>query len=1624
MTLNKSKAALSLGFFLTLLLFLPAMAAAAQQTVTLTPASSAQLLGGADFSLTATYDADSAAKSGIGLRIHYNSSVLTWKGFSDVLQLNRTTQSTSAQTDSQDRDNDPTTDKFVIIAWSDTNAAWPGSVPVTLFKINFSPTGKGTSPVNVTFSSTHAFQPAEAVSASVTVSSAPSQIQVSSAALTQAAGAKGDMAIVLKDAEDDPSAAIDDVVVNLSSTSAAAAFFDTGDNPVTSVTIPAGSTSAQFKYADETAGTPTVTVSAANLTGDTQAQTITAGTLAVLTVAPDTAALKAGQAQEFSVTGADAYGNAVADLGTITWDASFGTISAAGPSSATFESTVASSGTVTAASSIGGISDSSGTITVGPDVLAQLTVSPPPPTLAAGETHDFDVSGVDGFGNPVTELGTIIWSGGAAIGTIDPTSGVLTATTVGTGTVTATSDIGTVSANSGTITVGPGALAALVVTPAGAVNLTADETQQFAAAGADAYGNAIDPLPAVTWAVTGGIGTIDANGLFDAITKGAGSVTVTTGAVSGASGTINVSPGVPAAIVLASDKTKVASGGKGSAVLEATFLDADGNLVEGDNGTAVTFTATGAGAAHVTPNPATGNTANGVATATLDTTGTVADPGSAVAGIVATAGALTSNSVELTIVNFSIDVAGNQTTLIRRPFAPSAVVLTGQGGASGNYRWTLAGVGSFSATETVTASAADSVTFYAPETLTGASQTATIRLEDVNDPTNLNDQVALTIHNPTKLVFTGAPLNQAAGVEGTMTVEVQAPDGTPVTIGAFEVALATDSAGKFHATNPGTEITSVTIADGASSASFNYKDEKAGTPTVTASANGLAAATQSQTIVPAAAVRMTLEASKTTLASSGKGSAELTARIFDAFDNLVTTDDTTQVAFTATPDTYLAVTGSPATAAGGVAKATVTTKGGAVPSPPASAQVSIAAGALTAPAPVALTIVNFAIQAAGDARLLVSGNTPDSLVLTGTGGTPGGYRWALTGVGSLSANNTDSVTYAAPATITGASQTATVTLTDATDASLIDTLPITVFNKVAITDKPTTPPIIEAGQTSATFGVGGGDDAQYTWTLKDRSGAVVDTQTGATYAFTAPAAGAFAGVYTVTVADNSGFTDSFEVKVPFKLDPVSKAFTETRLDGQPNPQTFTVLGAGSDYVWEILDANQVAVSGEYGAWAKASPVAADPVNILNPADVDAVKRFLIRVTVQNDADLTAENGLNQRVFGPFTLIPVAAFSVTVTDEAGTAIPGAGVSVDYTDPSTDAPVAGQITDGDGKAGFVLPDAGGTYAYTAAAAGYVTGRTAATAKAVLLALQTAGTDTITGLVTDDAQPPANLAGATVTAYQPADLSRTYTAVTAADGTYAISLPVGAAQSGWTVVAALGGYTGAAKVDQAIGTVDFVLAADTDPDLIDPFAPGSLVFNQNGQTVIVNVPVGGAAQSAFIVVNQLAKADSQAEDTLGSPVYVYEVRLDGTGGPLPGDQVNRVEITLPIDLSVVGPGDLENGRFLIYKASTQADLTDPAKRSVVPAANIIRTDYVGDGIIGSVTFWVDSLSYFAIGAPEGGDDDDDNGWPKGGGGGGCFIDTAASGLLAGGRGVLPIAAAGAALLGCGLAAIRRRR
>ena len=80
-----------------------------------------------------------------------------------------------------------------------------------------------------------------------------------------------------KDLSNSPINMGSDTIVNLSSDSSLYSFASTtGGTAISSVTIPSGSDSVNFYYIDHKAGSPTITVTAANLVSDTQQQTVQA----------------------------------------------------------------------------------------------------------------------------------------------------------------------------------------------------------------------------------------------------------------------------------------------------------------------------------------------------------------------------------------------------------------------------------------------------------------------------------------------------------------------------------------------------------------------------------------------------------------------------------------------------------------------------------------------------------------------------------------------------------------------------------------------------------------------------------------------------------------------------------------------------------------------------------------------------------------------------------------------------------------------------------------------------------------------------------------------------------------------------------------------------------------------------------------------------------------------------------------------------------------------------------------------------------------------------------------------------------------------------------------------------
>ena len=154
--------------------------------------------------------------------------------------------------------------------------------------------------------------------------------------------------------------------------------------------------------------------------------------------------------------------------------------------------------------------------------------------------------------------------------------------------------------------------------------------------------------------------------------------------------------------------------------------------------------------------------------------------------------------------------------------------------------------------------------------------------------TSIGVSNSVLVQVATKLSFMTASQTLTAGVSsGTITVQRQDASSTPVTIGSILVTLSSDSpTGIFRDLADSTTITSVTIANGSSTASFKYRDTTAGSPTITASSSGLSSATQQETVNPAAAASLTLAAATTTPTAGAADNLTITAK--DTYGNTAT----------------------------------------------------------------------------------------------------------------------------------------------------------------------------------------------------------------------------------------------------------------------------------------------------------------------------------------------------------------------------------------------------------------------------------------------------------------------------------------------------------------------------------------------------------------------------------------------------------------------------------------------------------------------------------------------------------------------------------------------------------------
>ena len=93
---------------------------------------------GDDVTFDVNYNTDpvNPTLAGLGLRMYYNSSVLTFNGLSGVFATGKYSGPYTGD-DTTDTDGDPNTDKYVFVGWADPSDNWPGEIPHKLFTADF-----------------------------------------------------------------------------------------------------------------------------------------------------------------------------------------------------------------------------------------------------------------------------------------------------------------------------------------------------------------------------------------------------------------------------------------------------------------------------------------------------------------------------------------------------------------------------------------------------------------------------------------------------------------------------------------------------------------------------------------------------------------------------------------------------------------------------------------------------------------------------------------------------------------------------------------------------------------------------------------------------------------------------------------------------------------------------------------------------------------------------------------------------------------------------------------------------------------------------------------------------------------------------------------------------------------------------------------------------------------------------------------------------------------------------------------------------------------------------------------------------------------------------------------------
>ncbi|MGA2571152.1 MAG: Ig-like domain-containing protein [Terracidiphilus sp.] len=290
------------------------------------------------------------------------------------------------------------------------------------------------------------------------------------------------------------------------------------------------------------AGTATITATVGTVSGTT-ILTAAPSALISIAVAPPSPSIPLGTTQAFSATGDYADGSMQDLTSTVHWSTSDSTVATISNASGTYGvATSVAVGSVDVTAASGSISGTA-SLSVTPASLVSISVTPVNPTIALGRSQQFAATGTYTDKSTKDITTNVTWTSSSALVAVvsNSTGSQGLATSSGVGTATITAKMGSVSGSTG-LAVGSPQLVSIAVTPANP-SIPAGTTEQFSAMGSYTDNSTANLTGSVTWTSTStAVATIGSGGIATGASRGATTITATSGSVTGSTTMTVIAP--------------------------------------------------------------------------------------------------------------------------------------------------------------------------------------------------------------------------------------------------------------------------------------------------------------------------------------------------------------------------------------------------------------------------------------------------------------------------------------------------------------------------------------------------------------------------------------------------------------------------------------------------------------------------------------------------------------------------------------------------------------------------------------------------------------------------------------------------------------------------------------------------------------------------------------------------------------------------------------------------------------------------------------------------------------------------------------------------------------------------